>query len=161
MALGLMNRKIRLNRNSSVASEKAAKFAQRSLPCRPSTNTRISLGSHMDEVSEKVLQAGGEVVLQKTRSNLVSVLSGESSGELVSALGLSGVRLDRDGNPNIKVGFDEPRRDGSSNAMVANIIEYGKHNQPAKPFLKPAKSQSKSECIDTMVATLEKEIKKL
>ncbi len=120
-----------------------------------------SLGSHMDEVSEKVLQAGGEVVLQKTRSNLVSVLSGESSGELVSALGLSGVRLDRDGNPNIKVGFDEPRRDGSSNAMVANIIEHGKHNQPAKPFLKPAKSQSKSECIDTMVATLEKEIKKL
>ncbi|MDE7082521.1 MAG: HK97 gp10 family phage protein [Clostridia bacterium] len=120
-----------------------------------------SLGSHMDEVSEKVLQAGGEVVLQKTRSNLVSVLSGESSGELVSALGLSGVRLDRNGNPNIKVGFDEPRRDGSSNAMVANIIEYGKHNQPAKPFLKPAKSQSKSECIDTMVATLEKEIKKL
>ena len=120
-----------------------------------------SLGIHMDEVSEKVLQAGGEVVLQKTRSNLVSVLSGESSGELVSALGLSGVRLDRDGNPNIKVGFDEPRRDGSSTAMVANIIEYGKHNQPAKPFLKPAKSQSKSECIDTMVATLEKEIKKL
>ncbi len=120
-----------------------------------------SLGSHMDEVSEKVLQAGGEVVLQRTRSNLVSVLSGESSGELVSALGLSGVRLDRDGNPNIKVGFDEPRKDGSSNAMVANIIEYGKHNQPAKPFLKPAKSQSKSECIDTMVATLEKEIKKL
>ncbi len=120
-----------------------------------------SLGSHMDEVSEKVLQAGGEVVLQKTRSNLISVLSGESSGELVSALGLSGVRLDRDGNPNIKVGFDEPRKDGSANAMVANIIEYGKHNQPAKPFLKPAKSQSKSECIDTMVATLEKEIKKL
>ena len=120
-----------------------------------------SLGSHMDEVSEKVLQAGGEVVLQKTRSNLNSVLSGQSSGELVSALGLSGVRLDRDGNPNIKVGFDEPRRDGSSNAMVANIIEHGKHNQPAKPFLKPAKSQSKSECIDTMVATLEKEIKKL
>lgn len=120
-----------------------------------------SLGSHMDEVSEKVLQAGGEVVLGRTRSNLVSVLSGESSGELVSALGLSGVRLDRDGNPNIKVGFDEPRKDGSSNAMVANIIEYGKHNQPAKPFLKLAKSQSKSECIDTMVATLEKEIKKL
>lgn len=120
-----------------------------------------ALGSHMDEVSEKVLQAGGEVVLQKTRSNLNSVLSGQSSGELVSALGLSGVRLDREGNPNIKVGFDEPRKDGSSNAMVANIIEYGKHNQPAKPFLKPAKSQCKSECIDTMVATLEKEIKKL
>ena len=82
-----------------------------------------ALGSHMDEVSEKVLQAGGEVVLQRTRSNLNSVLSGQSSGELVSALGLSGVRLDREGNPNIKLGFDEPRKDGSSNAMVANILE--------------------------------------
>ena len=120
-----------------------------------------ALGSHMDEVSEKVLQAGGEVVLQKTRSNLNSVLSGQSSGELVSALGLSGVRLDREGNPNIKLGFDEPRKDGSSNAMVANILEYGKYNQPARPFLKPAKSQSKSQCIETMVDTLEKEIKKL
>ena len=120
-----------------------------------------ALGSHMDEVSEKVLQAGGEVVLQKTRSNLNSVLSGQSSGELVSALGLSGVRLDREGNPNIKLGFDEPRKDGSSNAMVANILEYGKYNQPARPFLKPAKSQSKAQCIDTMVDTLEKEIKKL
>ena len=120
-----------------------------------------ALGSHMDEVSEKVLQAGGEVILQRTRSNLNSVLSGQSSGELVSALGLSGVRLDREGNPNIKLGFDEPRKDGSSNAMVANILEYGKYNQPARLLLKPAKSQSKSQCIDTMVDTLEKEIKKL
>ena len=120
-----------------------------------------ALGSHMDEVSEKVLQAGGEVVLQKTRSNLNSVLSGQSSGELVSALGLSGVRLDREGNPNIKLGFDEPRKDGSSNAMVANILEYGKHNQPARPFLKTAKSQCKSQCIETLFETVEKEIKML
>lgn len=120
-----------------------------------------ALGSHMDEVSEKVLRAGGEVVLEKTKSNLQSSLSGQSSGELLSAFGLSGVRLDREGNPNIKIGFDEPRKDGNSNAMVANILEYGKHNQPARPFLKPAKSQSKSQCIDTMVDTLEKEIKKI
>ena len=120
-----------------------------------------ALGSHMDEVSEKVLQAGGEVVLQKTRSNLNSVLSGHSSGELVSALGLSGVRLDRDGNPNIKLGFDEPRKDGSSNAMVANILEYGKHGQRAKPFLKPAKSASKSACEEAMQRTFDEEVGKL
>ena len=120
-----------------------------------------ALGSHMDEVSEKVLQAGGEVVLQKTRSNLNSVLSGQSSGELVSALGLSGVRLDREGNPNIKLGFDEPRKDGSSNAMVANILEYGKHGQRAKPFLKPAKSASKSACEEAMQRTFDEEVGKL
>lgn len=119
-----------------------------------------TLGSKMDEISEVVLGAGGEVVLDKVKSNLEGSLSGESSGELVSSLGLSGVRIDRNGNSNIKIGFSEPRKDGSSNAMVANIIEYGKHGQPAKPFLKPAKSSSKKQCIEVMTKKLEEEINK-
>lgn len=119
-----------------------------------------TLGSKMDEISEVVLEAGGEVVLDKVKSNLEGSLSGESSGELVSSLGLSGVRIDRNGNSNIKIGFSEPRKDGSSNAMVANVIEYGKHGQPAKPFLKPAKSSSKKQCIEVMTKKLEEEINK-
>ena len=119
-----------------------------------------TLGSKMDEISEVVLEAGGEVVLDKVKSNLEGSLSGESSGELVSSLGLSGVRIDRNGNSNIKIGFSEPRKDGGSNAMVANIIEYGKHGQPAKPFLKPAKSSSKKQCIEVMTKKLEEEINK-
>jgi len=116
-----------------------------------------TLGSKMDEISEVVLEAGGEVVLDKVKSNLEGSLSGESSGELVSSLGLTGVRIDRNGNSNIKIGFSEPRKDGSSNAMVANIIEYGKH---AKPFLKPAKSSSQKQCIEVMTKKLEEEINK-
>ena len=119
-----------------------------------------TLGSKMDEISEVVLGAGGEVVLDKVKSNLEGSLSGESSGELVSSLGLSGVRIDRNGNSNIKIGFSEPRKDGGSNAMVANVIEYGKHGQPAKPFLKPAKSSSKKQCIEVMTKKLEEEINK-
>jgi len=71
------------------------------------------LGSKMDDVSEVVLEAGGEVVLDKVKSNLESVLSGDSTGELVGSLGLTKVRVGKDGNHNIKVGFAEPRRDGS------------------------------------------------
>ena len=119
-----------------------------------------TIGSKMDEISEVVLEAGGEIVLDKVKSNLEGSLSGESSGELVSSLGLTGVRIDRNGNSNIKIGFSEPRKDGSSNAMVANIIEYGKHGQPAKPFLKPAKSSSKKQCIEVMTKKLEEEINK-
>lgn len=119
------------------------------------------LGSKMDDVSETVLETGGEIVLDKVRNNLQGVLSGESTGELLGSLGLSKVLLGRDGNHNIKVGFAEPRSDGKSNAMIANIIEYGKHGQSAKPFLKPAKSQSKKACIDAMTQKLEEEIKKL
>ena len=114
----------------------------------------------MDSITEEVLQVGGEVVLDKVKSNLEGVLSGESTGELASSLGLSKVLVGKDGNANIKVGFAEPRKDGKSNAMIANIIEYGKAGQPAKPFLKPAKISSKKPCIDAMTKKLEEEIKK-
>ena len=118
------------------------------------------LGSNMDDIADKALHAG-EVVLSKTKSNLESMVKGPSTGQLVNALGLSPVLVDRNGNYNIKVGFDEYRADGSSNAMVANIIEYGKHGQPARPFLKNAKNASKKECESKMAYTIEEEIRKL
>lgn len=49
----------------------------------------------------------------------------------------------------------------SRNAKLANIIEYGKHGQPAKPFLKPAKTASRQECIDAMTKALDEEVEKL
>ena len=125
------------------------------------------LGSDFDPVAEKVLKAGGEVVFKRTKSNLSAVIGkgtkheSRSTGELKKALGVTSVRLDRNGNHNIKIGFSEPRSDGESNAKLANILEYGKHGQPAKPFLKPAKSASKSECISTMKSTFEEEVKKI
>ena len=125
------------------------------------------LGSDFDSVADSVLQAGGEVVLAKVHSNLSSVVGrgtkydSRSTGELVQSLGLSPVKLNRDGNHDIKIGFSEPRSDGGSNAKLANILEYGKHGQPAKPFLKPAKSASKTECIHVMEQTLKEEVEKL
>ena len=125
------------------------------------------LGAQTDEISERVLEAGGEVVLAKIRSNLSSVVGKDtkvdsrSTGELERSLGMSKARVDRNGNHNIKIGFAEPRSDGGSNAKIANIIEYGRHGQPAKPFLKPAKSSSKSACEAAMKQKLEEEISKL
>ena len=120
-----------------------------------------TMGSRIDEISETVLEEGGEIVLDKVRSNLKQVLSGESTGELLSSLGLTKVRVDKNGDYNIKVGFKEPRSDGKKNAMIANIIEYGKHNQPARPFIKPAKSATKKQCIERMTKKLEEELKKV
>lgn len=125
------------------------------------------LGDKTDEIVSKVLEAGGEVVLDKVKANLKGVIGNEtkeksrSTGELVSSLGLSPTKLDKNGNFDIKVGFNEPRVDGDSNAKIANIIEYGKSGQPPKPFLKPAKSASRKACIETMKSELDKEIEKL
>jgi HK97 gp10 family phage protein len=125
------------------------------------------LGNKTDEIVSKALEAGGEVVLDKVKTNLKSVIGNgtkeksRSTGELVSSLGLSPTKLDKNGNFNIKIGFNEPRGDGDANAKIANILEYGKYGQPPKPFLKPAKSASRKACIETMKSELDKEIEKL
>jgi HK97 gp10 family phage protein len=119
------------------------------------------LEARTDDIAPKILEAGGNVVLQEVRSRLRAALSGKSTGELEAALGMSPAKVDREGNHNIKIGFREPRRGGKSNAMIANVIEFGKHGQPPRPFLKPAKTASRKACVDAMTAVLESELNKL
>ena len=125
------------------------------------------LGANFDVVAETVLQAGADAVLPVVRSKLSAVIGkdtkypSKSTGELERALGVTPVKLGRDGNHNIKIGFSEPRSDGKSNAMIANILEYGKSGQAAKPFLKPAKTASRKACIDAMTKKLDEEVAKL
>lgn len=134
------------------------------------------LGDQTDVVIPKVLEAGGEIVLAKVKGNLSAVIGhgtkskSRSTGELLNSLGLSPAKQKRDGSGwDVKVGFNEPRRHQNTakgkrsyhartNAMVANVIEHGKHGQPAKPFMKPAKSQAKKAAIDAMNAMFKQEV---
>lgn len=126
------------------------------------------LNEKTDEILPRVLEAGGQVVLSRVKSSLSAVVGkgtkvpSRSTGELESALGLSPAKPKRDGSGwNIKVGFAEPRPGGGSNAKIANILEYGKHGQPPKPFLKPAKTQSRKACVETMKSKLDEEVRKI
>ncbi len=99
-----------------------------------------ALGSKTDQIIPKVLAAGGEVVLEKVRSNLKAVIGkgkhpSRSTGQLVEALGVSGARQDKNGDFNIKVGFSESRRDGRNNALIANVLDSytGQFRQVQKP----------------------------
>ena len=136
------------------------------------------MGDGFESTAEKAIKVAAEIVCDKIRKNLSGVLSGHSSGQLERALGITPVLRDREGNLNAKVGFNEPRvdRKGRSvygkklksrrvaeyeltNAMVANIIEYGKKGQPARPFVKPGTRASKSRALLEMQAVIEREIK--
>ena len=122
------------------------------------------LADKTDEIIPKVLEAGSAVALEQVKSTLASVIGrgtkgkSRSTGELFRSLGVSPVKQGRDGNFNIKVGFSEPRSAGGSNAKIANILEYGKHGQSVKPFLKPAKTQSKTAVVEAMKAKFESEV---
>jgi hypothetical protein len=141
------------------------------------------LGSMTDYAIERALDAAGKVVLDAVRGNLSGAIGSntaydsQSTGELMGSLGVTPVGLDNSGVSNIKIGFNEPRRvqpkgEGkrgknskkkdtkrsyktATNAMIANVLEYGRHGQPPRPFLKPAKSASKSAALAAMQAELE------
>lgn len=126
-----------------------------------------TLADKTDEIIPKVLQEGGEVVKARVKSNLEAVVGKNlkeeprSTGELINALGVTPAGVDRNGEYNVKIGFDEPRRDGGSNAKLANILEHGKSGQPPKPFLRPARNASRKTAIETMKRKLDEEIRKL
>lgn len=167
------------------------------------------LSNQIDSVVEKTLEAGAEIVEDKMRSNLKSVIGSgtktesKSTGQLLSALGTSPVKPNRNIDGwDIKVGFNEPRENDfeklkstrfrvnplrahasynlsrrekkaagiklrnysyyvTTNAMIANVLEYGKKGQAAKPFMKPAVDATKAKVRSEMRRVFTEEAHKI
>ena len=96
-----------------------------------------------EEIIGEAVKSGADIVADKVRANLNSVLSGTSTGALLNSLGITPVD-NRDGYINCKVGFDGVDANGTPNVKKANILEYGSSRQPARPFLKPAATATRS-----------------
>jgi len=115
-----------------------------------------------DAAIPKALEAGGKVVFETMKANLRSAIGRDtkypsrSTGKLMAALGVSPVKLNDEGNYDVKVGFSEDRE--VSNDKLANILEYGKHGQPPKPILKPTRRSSRKPCIEAMQTALKEEL---
>lgn len=136
-----------------------------------------SLSAQFDGIAKQAIEAGGKVALAAVKSHLSGAIGqtgdSRSTGELLGSLGLTPVKRDKDGRLNAKVGFNEPRRKQYAarkrtksgkpsrkyytltNAMIANVLEYGKHGQPGTRFLKKAYITSRGAVTDAMRAKLE------
>lgn len=114
----------------------------------------------VESSAEKVLSAGANVVEPRLRANLTSAIGSNtkapsrSTGQLASALGTTSVKVNSRGVYNVKVGFAENRRDGRSNALIANVLEHGRSNQAARPFLAPTRSQTRRPATEAMKQVL-------
>lgn len=119
-----------------------------------------SASNIIDNSAEQVLKAGANIVEPRMRSNLSAAIDSStkqpsrSTGQLAKALGTAPVKVNSRGDYNVKVGFAENRDDGRANALIANVLEHGRSNQPARPFLAPTRSQTKRAAITAMKQTL-------
>ena len=114
----------------------------------------------LDSTAAEVLTAGANVIEPRMRANLAAAIGrattipSHSTGQLIGALGVTGVKVNSKGEHNVKVGFAENRRDGRSHALIANVLGHGRSNQPARPFLAPTRSQTKRSAVDAMKTVL-------
>lgn len=119
-----------------------------------------SASNILDNSAEQVLKAGANIVEPRMRSNLSAAIGSStkqpsrSTGQLAKALGTAPVKVNSRGDYNVKVGFAENRDDGRANALIANVLEHGRSNQPARPFLAPTRSQTRRAAITAMKQTL-------
>ncbi|MGJ9540227.1 HK97 gp10 family phage protein [Actinotignum sp. GS-2025c] len=114
----------------------------------------------LESSAEEVLQAGAGVVEPRMRTNLADSIGSStkppsrSTGQLLAALGTTSVKINSRGDHNVKVGFAENRSDGRSHALIANVLEHGRSNQPARPFLAPTRSQTHRPAVEAMKQVL-------
>jgi hypothetical protein len=126
-----------------------------------------NLADQTDRIIDSCLEAAGDAALPYVRDGLSEAigkntkLPSRATGELVGALGVSPPKTNKQGVRDIKIGFNEPRRDGRPNALVANVLEYGKSGQPPKPFLKNARNKSRHSVEAAIEAQFDEEAKKL
>jgi len=126
-----------------------------------------NLADQTDRIIDSCLEAAGNAALPYVRDGLESAigkntkLPSRATGELVGALGVSPPKTNSRGVRDVKIGFNEPRRDGRPNALVANVLEYGKSGQPPKPFLKNARNKSRHSVEAAIEARFDEEAEKL
>ena len=130
-------------------------------------NQLSEFDSRLEDIFTKSLEDGAEIAEKQAKANLKAVIGSgtkfpsKAAGEVLGALGTSPVKRSSLGGFDIRVGFAEPRKDGGSNEMVANIIEYGKKGQAAKPFMKPAEDATKAKVKAKMQETFKAEAEKI
>ena len=86
------------------------------------------------------------------------------TGQLLNSIGVTPAKVTRSGDAtNVKVGFNEPRKEGEnpSNALLANVIDHGKTNQKARPFLSKTKRNCKEPAEKKMIEVFDAEVAKL
>jgi hypothetical protein len=132
------------------------------------------MGTNASKIIEKMLKVGGKEAFKITKPKLQSSIGkgkySRSTGQLVGSLGISPVKVDSKGMSNIKVGFSEPRRPNKtisknvtyylSNAMIANVLEYGKRGQSARPWMRPSKNAVQETVKPLMEQEFYKEVNK-
>ncbi|MCM1166441.1 MAG: HK97 gp10 family phage protein [Lachnospiraceae bacterium] len=128
------------------------------------------LGKNIDRITAAMLEDGAAVVQAQAEKNLEAVIGkgtkykSRSTGGLQKLVKSTKVYEIANGDRHIKIGvwgYYYPNGRETPAPLVANVLEHGRSNMTAKPWLKPALSKSRKACIAAMQKRFDDEVKKL
>lgn len=119
------------------------------------------LEARSEELAAKAIYAGANVVADKIKSNLNSVLSSDASGEMLESFGVTPIDKDKYGNWNAHIGFDGYDEKSVPNQLKARVLESGSSKQRKRPFVRPAVNSTKAEVVRKMNQVISDGIKDL
>lgn len=128
------------------------------------------LGKSIDNIAGAMLEDGAKIVQKQAEKNLTAVIGrnikykSRSTGGLKRYVKVTKAYKTSDGESHIKVGVWGYYRVNGKDVpapLVANVLEHGRSDMPAKPWLKPAFQKSRKDCIDAMQKRFDDEVKKL
>lgn len=124
------------------------------------------LGTEYDGIVQKMLVDGIEPLQKQIETNLADVIGrgnktrSRSKGNLIKSVKVTKAYQVASGDWHIKVGIYGYDADGVPNALKAMVLEHGRSDMPAKPWLKPAINVTKKDVLKAMSDRLDKEINK-
>lgn len=143
------------------------------------------LASGREKIARKAIYEAAGIVADKIKGNLIgnlkdpayvgkgesvwgvknSYLTGSSAkgptGDLLESFGITPFGRDKDGNWNVKIGFDGYDRRGVPNQLKARVMESGSSTLKKRPFVRPAVNATKKKAVDAMRKVIDEEIEKM
>jgi len=111
------------------------------------------IANDIDGLADEMLNAMGDVVVPAQKKTASSMLRGKYyKGAVMASIQKSRVKRGKGG----KVMFIEfvGTQHGEDLSTIAYINEYGKTNQPARPFIMTANEQSEVEAVEKAASVL-------
>lgn len=116
-----------------------------------------ALASGSDAIAKRAIYEAAGFVTDNIRARLEAVVSADATGDLSDSLGITPITQDRQGNWNVKIGFDGYDRNGVPNQLKARVLESGSSHVLPRPFVQPAVRASRRQAEAIMARVIDEE----
>lgn len=106
----------------------------------------------LDEAISDCLNVGADLLV-KAQKDQAESMKIHDTGDMINSIKATKQRKDKDGNPYVDIYPQGKDRKGTRNAEKGFIAEYGKSDQPARPWMRTANEKANDEVQNAICET--------